>query len=103
MAHAQAGDLPAEVIKGMEAGASLEETVLDHIRRRFGNSVLMKYEKMDVKKPLAEYGMDSMIGAEFRTWLYQSLAVEVPLLILLNKTCTLESLRDKALAEKEKE
>lgn len=86
-----------------EAGASLEEAVLDHIRRRFGNLVLMKYEKVDVKKPLAEYGMDSMIGAEFRTWLYQNFAVEVPLLILLNKTCTLESLRDKALAEKEKE
>lgn len=67
VAHAQAGDLPAEVIKGMEAGASLEGAVLDHIRRRFGNLMLMKYEKVNVKKPLAEYGMDNMIVSRLRT------------------------------------
>ncbi|KAI1824887.1 reducing type I polyketide synthase 10 [Xylaria intraflava] len=100
--HAQDGNLPTEVVKAMEGGESLSEAVLNHIRRRFGNLVLMKYEAVDVKKPLAEYGMDSMIGAEFRTWLYQSLKSEVPLSTLLGKTCTIEVLMGMALTELEK-
>ncbi|KAI0393705.1 reducing type I polyketide synthase 10 [Xylariaceae sp. FL0594] len=99
--QARDGSLPAEVIKAMEAGDSLPDAVLNHIRRRFGNLVLMKFESVDVKKPLAAYGMDSMIGAEFRTWLYQSLRADVPLSTLLGKTCTLSTLMDIALAESE--
>ena len=99
--NAQAGNLPTEVDKAMEAGQTLAEALLDYIRRRFGNLVLMKYESVDDKKPLADYGMDSMIAAEFRTWFYQSLTVDVPLLMLLGKTCTLETLRDKAMIELE--
>ncbi|XXH01662.1 hypothetical protein Hte_008022 [Hypoxylon texense] len=96
------GNLPAEVAEATEGGQALEQAVLDHVRRRFGNLVLMKYEAVDVKKPLADYGMDSMIGAEFRTWLYQNLAAEVPLSTLLGKACTIEALRDIALAGLEK-
>ena len=99
--NAQEGYLPAEVVKAMEAGQTLGEALLDYIRRRFGNLVLMKYESVDVKKPLADYGMDSMIAAEFRTWFYQSMVVDVPLLMLLGKACTLEALRDIALVELE--
>lgn len=99
----QSGKLPAEVVKELEAGLSLPDAVLNHIRRRFGNLVLMKYEAVDVKKPLADYGMDSMIAAEFRTWFYQNLVVDVPLLLLLGRTCTLETLRDLAVEELEKD
>lgn len=101
--YGQEGNLPTEVVKAIEAGETVEEAVLDHIRRRFANLVLMKFEAVDVKKPLAEYGMDSMIGAEFRTWLYQSLKADVPLSMLLGKTCTLETLRDLAMSGLEKE
>ncbi|KAK0615695.1 hypothetical protein B0T17DRAFT_656801 [Bombardia bombarda] len=99
---AQDGNLPADVVKGMEAGQTLSEAVLDFIRRRFGNLVLMKYEAVDVKKHLADYGMDSMIAAEFRTWFYQSMAVDVPLFMLLGKTTNLETLRDTAVVGLEK-
>ena len=91
------GNLPTEVAKAMEKGQTLPEAVLEHIRRRFANLVLMKYEVVDAKKPLAEYGMDSMIGAEFRTWLSQSLRADVPLSMLLGKTSTLEALSDVAV------
>ncbi|KAL2862206.1 type I polyketide synthase [Aspergillus lucknowensis] len=100
-AGADAGGLPAAVVALMQAGESLEEAVLVHIRRRFGNLVLLKYDDVDTRKPLAQYGMDSMIGAEFRTWFYQSLAVDVPLVLLLGTSCTLESLRDLALVNLE--
>ncbi|KAJ5952075.1 uncharacterized protein N7479_010488 [Penicillium vulpinum] len=97
----QHGSLPAEVTALVKAGSTLAEAVLDHIRRRFGNLVLLKYEAVDVQKPLLQYGMDSMIGAEFRTWFYQSLATDVPLVMLLGSSCTLESLRDLAMTSLE--
>lgn len=99
--QAQNGSLPAEVTTLMQSGHTLDEAVLDHIRRRFGNLVLLKYEVVDVKKPLLQYGMDSMIGAEFRTWFYQSLTTDVPLVMLLGSSCTLESLRDLAMTSLE--
>ena len=97
LGQGQEGSLPVEVVKAVEGGQVLGEAILDHLRRRFGNLVLMKFEAVDAKKPLADYGMDSMIGAEFRTWLYQSLSADIPLSVLVGKTCTLESLRDSAL------
>ncbi|KAJ2996419.1 hypothetical protein NUW58_g976 [Xylaria curta] len=96
--HGQRGDLPAEIIKGMEAGQALKEAVLNHVRNRFANLVLMKPDTMVTGKPLEEYGMDSMLGAELRTWLYQTLMVDVPLSMLLGKTCTLEDLSGIAAA-----
>lgn len=101
--HAQVGNIPVDVAKGLQEGLPLAEAVLNFIRRRFGNLVLMKYEAVDVKKPLTGYGMDSMIAAEFRSWFWQSMSVDVPLLMLLSKTCTLASLGDIAVGELEKE
>ena len=100
--HSQWGDLPAEISNAMKAGESLTEAVLNHVRNRLANLVLMKPDTMATKKPLEEYGMDSMLGAELRTWLYQTLTVDVPLSVLLGKTCTLEELSGMAAAAIEK-
>ncbi|PSN60577.1 reducing type I polyketide synthase 10 [Corynespora cassiicola Philippines] len=100
--HAHDGDLPAPIAEALEAGQSLPDALLDFIRRRFGNLTLLKYESVDVNCPFASYGMDSMIAAEFRTWFYQSLSVDVPFLTLLDKTTTLKTLRDLVLAQMEK-
>ncbi|KAI0189868.1 reducing type I polyketide synthase 10 [Astrocystis sublimbata] len=96
--YGKAGGLPTEISKGMEAGQTLDEAVLSHVRHRFANLVLMKPEAMAAEKPLAAYGMDSMLGAEFRTWLYQTFMTDVPLSLLLGKTCTLEELGSVAVA-----
>ncbi|KAI1261843.1 reducing type I polyketide synthase 10 [Xylariaceae sp. FL1019] len=92
-----AGDLPEEVATLVQAGLTPSDAVLSFVRKRFGNLVLMKAEAVDVKKPLAQYGMDSMIGAEFRVWFYKSMRVDVPLVMLLGSSCTVESLRDLAM------
>ncbi|KAI0199298.1 reducing type I polyketide synthase 10 [Astrocystis sublimbata] len=91
------GGLPVEVEALVQSGQTPSEAVLSFIRKRFGNLVLMKYDAVDVKKPLAQYGMDSMIGAEFRVWFYKSMEVDIPLVMLLGPSCTIESLRDLAM------
>ncbi|KAI1813021.1 reducing type I polyketide synthase 10 [Poronia punctata] len=94
--------LPPEMAKALEAGQTLTEAASTHVRARFANLVLMKAETVALEKPLAEYGMDSMLAAEFRTWLYQTLNTDVPLSMLLGKTCTLGQLGVMAAGEIEK-
>jgi KR domain/Phosphopantetheine attachment site len=95
----QDGNLSAEVVDDLEKGAALGEAVLTHVTKRFGNLVLLPQPQVDVSKPLGEYGMDSMIAAEFRTWFLQSFSVDIPFLTLLSKTTTVQSLSETVTAE----
>lgn len=88
----QNSNIPVEVSQALEDGASLSEAVLTHVTKRFGNLVLLPFAQVDITKPLATYGMDSMIAAEFRTWFFQSFQVDIPFLTLLSKSSTLTSL-----------
>lgn len=93
----QMGNLPAELVKVLEASGeneSLLEAILGIVVKRFSNLVLIPLDQVDVVKPLAEYGMDSMIAAEFRTWFYQTFKVDVPFLELLSKSVTVKSLSE---------
>lgn len=95
---AQEGRYPVPVAKDLKDGLTLAEAVVNFNRHRFGNLVRIKYDAVDVAKPLSDYGMDSMLAAEFCTWIWSSMAVDVPLLLLLGKTCNLVSLADMAVA-----
>ncbi|RYP14556.1 hypothetical protein DL765_006289 [Monosporascus sp. GIB2] len=91
--QAQNGDLPAEVASSMDnEGATLEEAVLRHVTARFANLVLTPVDKVPPQKPLTEFGMDSMIAAEFCTWFFQAFRYDVLSLELLSKTVTVASL-----------
>lgn len=94
---AASNGLPAELAAALaEASADKDEAlraaIEGIIQRRFSNLVLIQLEKIDMAKPLASYGMDSMIAAEFRTWFFQAFKVDIPFLELLSKGVTLSSL-----------
>ncbi|KAG9698620.1 ketoacyl-synt-domain-containing protein, partial [Aureobasidium melanogenum] len=87
--------LPAELAAAIDKGESREsvvEAALVSILSRFSNLVLLQLDKIDVNKPLARFGMDSMLAAEFRTWFYQAFKVDIPFLTLLAETTTLKTL-----------
>lgn len=93
--------LPAEIRKSMEQrhGLKMEEAVTEYIALRFGNLVLTPASQVKPNKPLADFGMDSMIAAEFRTWLFQAFKIDVPFLELLSKTQTVASLATTVVAQ----
>ena len=89
--------ISSELTNAMEAaGENVPlRVVLDSlVAKRFCNLILMPAEKMDVKVPLSTYGMDSMLAAEFRAWVYRVFNVDVPFLDLLSHTTSLDSLVD---------
>lgn len=88
--------LSAPVIKALAAEAagatSLNEAILALVSRRFSNLLLMPLDKVDTKKALALYGMDSMIAAEYRSWFWSVFKVDVPFLDILSSTNHLQTL-----------
>ncbi|KAF3931090.1 hypothetical protein ABW20_dc0106731 [Dactylellina cionopaga] len=93
----QSRDLPSEIFKARESGAPILETVTTYIAKRFCDLVLMPADNFNVTKPLDQFGMDSMIAAEFRSWFFQVLKLDIPFLEFLSKTTTIESLSKIAL------
>ncbi|KAA8565456.1 hypothetical protein EYC84_009316 [Monilinia fructicola] len=73
---------------------SLLEAVLRVMRKRFSSAILMPVDQIDDTKPLAQFGMDSMIAAEFRTWIWGAFKVDVPFLDLLSNQKSLNSLAE---------
>ena len=47
---------------------------------------------VDVARALSEYGIDSMIAAELRNWIFASFATDVSLFSMLNQAMTIEKL-----------
>ena len=86
--------LPTEISEAIEAGADTLPVILDLIKKRFSNLVLVLVEKVDNSRPLNSLGMDSMLAAKFRTWFYQAFKVDIPFLMLLSDTVTLSRLAE---------
>lgn len=71
---------------------SLHDAVLRVIRRQFSNLILIPLDQIEDKKPLAQFGVDSMIASEFRTWFWSTFKVDIPFLDLLSATRSLSSI-----------
>ncbi|KAI5785831.1 polyketide synthase [Geopyxis carbonaria] len=71
---------------------------LSAIVHRFSALLLLPEDKIDVDRPLARYGVDSMVAAEFRGWFWSEMGVDVPFLELLGNGVTLRALGDQAAA-----
>ncbi|RYP44646.1 hypothetical protein DL768_008912 [Monosporascus sp. mg162] len=84
----------ASLLPEVDAG-SLQGAVLRLIGKRFSGLVLIPPDQVDSRKPLAHFGMDSMIAADFRTWFCNTFKVDMPFLDLLSP---LKNLEDPAAA-----
>ncbi|KAI1355392.1 polyketide synthase-like protein [Xylaria sp. FL0043] len=87
--------LPEGVAKTLRAernASTLREAILCALQRRFSHLLLTPIDQIDPSRSFAQFGIDSMIAAEFRTWVWSSLKVEVPFLDLLSTRKSLDTL-----------
>lgn len=73
---------------------SLVDAVIELTRRRFSALILMPIDQIDVARSLTKFGVDSMIAAEFRTWIWSTFKVDITFLDLLSDQKTLIALAD---------
>lgn len=71
---------------------SRRDAILQVIRRQFSNLILIPAEKIEDFKPLAQFGVDSMLAAEFRTWFWATFEIDIPFLDLVSSHKSLDSL-----------
>lgn len=86
-----------ESIVALINGASSEEDAIDAVVECLIErlSRLLMINAVDIKnvgKSLANYGLDSMIGAEFRNWIFREFKVNVPFQQLLAGNVTIAKL-----------
>lgn len=74
--------------------ATLYDAILRLITSRFSNLILMPLDQVDDRKPLPSFGVDSMVAAEFRTWFWSALRVDVPFLDIMSPQTSLVSLSE---------
>ncbi|CAG9979522.1 unnamed protein product [Clonostachys byssicola] len=91
--RSEEGSLPIGISKAMAQNTlTLREAVLQHIKSHFASLILSQASRISPDTPLAKFGMDSMIAAELRTWLFQVFKVDIPFQELLSKTATLSGI-----------
>ena len=71
-------------------------SLLDRIHTRLGRLLYMPKEEIDVARPMNAYGIDSMVAAELRRWLFEASGVEVGLLDMLHPGMTIGMLTELA-------
>ncbi|KAI0392301.1 hypothetical protein F5Y17DRAFT_477742 [Xylariaceae sp. FL0594] len=83
-------DPRAALLKVLE-GTSLEDAVGNAMAAKFSNIMMMNTDQLQYEQSLTNLGLDSMLAAEFRTFIFQALQVDIPFVSLLSKTTTFGS------------
>ena len=90
-------EVPASMsgVLAPEADAdSLQAAVLRLIKKRFSNLILVPLDQIDDRRPLPQFGVDSMIASEFRTWFWTVFSVDLPFLDIMSPQKSLSTLAE---------
>lgn len=72
-----AGGLPAPIAEALQRGDSIFDATLLLIVKQFSNFSLTPVDRLDTSKPLAVFGMESMLAAAVRAWFYRKFHLDL--------------------------
>ncbi|KAI3340056.1 putative polyketide synthase [Ustulina deusta] len=84
--------LPQQVREAVLNGESIQSAVCKALVAKFSSIMMMHPDQLRHDQPLANFGLDSMLAAEFRTFVFQALQVDIPFMTLLSKNATMDSI-----------
>jgi hypothetical protein len=81
------------ILKAIHEAKSLQEaidTVIEHFTNKLSRLLLLELDVFEPEViPIADYGLDSMIGAELRNWIFKEYALDIPFQQLLGPSLTI--------------
>jgi hypothetical protein len=93
-----AKDISASLINAAQGSgeSGVKTFVQGCVLGRFSSLVLVPVEKLaeSIDRPLEDFGIDSMITAELRSWAWKELKADIPFMALLEGGMLLQSLVD---------
>ncbi|KAL8723788.1 MAG: hypothetical protein Q9181_007196, partial [Wetmoreana brouardii] len=88
------------LLKSASSLNSAAEIIVTALTHKLTSLLALSVEDIDPKKPVAAYGLDSLVAVEFRNWITVELEANLPLMELMNSP-SIEQLAGK-LARKSK-
>ncbi|KAI1660867.1 polyketide synthase [Daldinia decipiens] len=85
-------DVPAAVSAAFASEAdadTMREAILRLVKKRFSNLILMPFDQIGGDRSLLEFGVDSMIASEFRSWFWSVFRVDIPFLDIMSARTSL--------------
>ena len=86
--------LSAKVQEILQSGGNLHDTVHTIVAEKMSNLILLPADSINPNTPLSNFGMDSMLAAELRTYIYQAFGVDVPFQTLMGKKTDINSVTE---------
>ena len=86
--------LARELREAMTQGVSLEEGIRGMLAVQFCRIVMLPEDQLDVREPLASFGLDSMLAAELRGFVFQTFKVDLPFMMILANKTTIHSVAE---------
>ncbi|KAF4953184.1 hypothetical protein FGADI_6159 [Fusarium gaditjirri] len=77
------------VFASVADSATLRIAIMQLIKTRFSNLILVPIDQISEDKPLPSFGVDSMIASEFRSWFWAVLRIDIPFLDIMSTKTTL--------------
>ncbi|KAJ5715138.1 Acyl transferase/acyl hydrolase/lysophospholipase [Penicillium malachiteum] len=93
--HGTAAQLPGNIARALRDSqdpASILDALRAVVLKKISNLILLPKTQLEADKPLGEFGLDSMLAAEFRTYIFRTFEVDVPFVILLKRSTTVNLL-----------
>ena len=78
-----------------------KDTLVDRIHKRVARFLFVPKEDVNVFQPISTYGLDSLVAAEVRNWLFKTFEVNISSLNLLHPTMTIDKLANDVAASAE--
>ncbi|KAH7219867.1 KR domain-containing protein [Fusarium oxysporum] len=73
---------------------TLRIAIMQLIKTRFSNLILVAIDQISEDKPLPSFGVDIMIASEFRSWLWTVLRIDIPFLDIMSTKTSLAVLAE---------
>ncbi|KAJ5701470.1 KR domain-containing protein [Penicillium malachiteum] len=93
--HGAASQLPgsiARALRNKQDPASILDALRAVVLKKLSNLILLPETQLEADQPLGEFGLDSMLAAEFRTYIFRIFEVDVPFVVLLKRSTTVNLL-----------
>ncbi|RAK85213.1 polyketide synthase [Aspergillus costaricaensis CBS 115574] len=92
-----AAQLPGGIARALRDNQNVE-SCLDALRavvsKKISNLILLPENDLKTDQPLGDSGLDSMLAAEFRTFIFRMFEVDIPFVVLLKRSTTVDHLVD---------
>ncbi|RAH64472.1 type I polyketide synthase [Aspergillus aculeatinus CBS 121060] len=91
--------LPADIARAMllrdqQDPKSMLPALRAVVSKKISNLILLPETELDPDRPLGDFGLDSMLAAEFRTFVFRTFEVDVPFVVLLQRNTTVNLLAE---------